>query len=62
MHITNRPVAVIWQGKTVNLYLCAAYLANSEVQKSGVSTYKKQGAIGLLFKESISLIAHSRAL
>lgn len=46
----------------MTLYRCAAYLENSEVQKSGVSTNQKQTAIGPLFKDSISLIKHRRAL
>ncbi len=46
----------------MTLYLRSAYQANSEVQKSGVSTNQKQTAIGLLFKDSISLIKHSWAL
>lgn len=46
----------MWQRKTMTRSLCTAYLANSEVQKSGVSTNrkKKQTAFGQLFKESIS--------
>lgn len=45
-----------------NDYLHSAYLANSEVQKSEVSTNRKQTQTGPLFKDSISLIKHSTAL